>query len=636
MDYKGTELDAFQEHAIHAVEQNKSVVVSAPTGSGKTLIADYIIDRDIKNGIRVIYTAPIKALSNQKFKDFCKLYGEDKVGLLTGDTVRNPNALVLIMTTEIYRNMAIVKDPTLDKVSYVVFDEIHYINDPERGYVWEESIIFSPPTMRMLCLSATIPNADEFARWIEAIKEHPVVLVTHTKRSVPLHVSFYDYALGVTSLKDLQSIVSIPSYEQAMGYRHKPREKHPAPSHVGLVKEIEDKTPCLFFCFSRNGCQVRAKELAEKKLFNPDPRITTLVREHLSKSSPEINKLESTRLLRQILQVGVGFHHAGLLPIMKEIVEDLFSQGLLKVLYTTETFAVGINMPAKTVCFESLRKFDGNQFRFLKSKEFFQIAGRAGRRGIDKEGYAIAMVDRRDFDGQVLAKITRADTEPIRSQFHLSINTVLNLIHRHPPQEIDEILHKSFFTYQKHGAGFKTGTSLRTSFDKCKRTLERLEYVQNSLLTPKGVFGSYIYADEITISEAFATGFYKTLTPHQILVLLGCICFEARDTDEQIQLTKEEHDLLQLIRKHPELVREKRFEKISQVTKLLNPCYEDKSIFEIFAKTPLLEGDVIRFLRQVLDRLSQIQNATEDRELRDVTKHLQGKIKKVLEEVDVI
>ncbi len=636
MDYKGIQLDTFQEHAIHAVEHNKSVVVSAPTGSGKTLIADYIIDRDIKKGIRVIYTAPIKALSNQKFKDFCKMYGEDKVGLLTGDTVKNPDASVLIMTTEIYRNMAIIKDPTLDKVSYVVFDEIHYINDPERGYVWEESIIFSPPTIRMLCLSATIPNADEFARWIETIKEHPVVLVTHSERSVPLQVSFYDHALGITSLRELQSIMSIPSYEEVLGYGYNSREKHPVPSHVELVKELADKTPCLFFCFSRNGCQIRAKELAEKRLFTPDARITTTIREHLAKASPEISKLDTTRLLRQILSFGVGFHHAGLLPVMKEIVEDLFAQGLLKVLYTTETFAVGINMPAKTVCFESLRKFDGSQFRFLHSKEFFQIAGRAGRRGIDKEGYAIAMINRRDFNGKLLEKITKTDTEPIRSQFHLSTNTVLNLIHRHSAQDIEKVLHKSFFTYQKNGANFKKGHSLRASFEKHKHKLERLDYVLAEKLTPKGVFCSRIYSDEILMSEVFATDFYKQLTALQILVLIGCVCFESRDKDEKTTLTHDERLFLELLHKHPILRKEKCFEKISQVTKLINPCYDEQSIFQIFAETQLLEGDVIRFFRQIMDRLSQIQNATQEKELRDITSHVIDKIKKLLEEVDVL
>src|SRR3989344_860822 len=222
MHYKNLLLDKFQEDAIRAIEHNKSVVVSAPTGSGKTLIADYIIDRDFKKGIRVIYTAPIKALSNQKYKEFSRSYGEKNVGIITGDVQKNTDALILIMTTEIYRNMVLSNDPFISQVSYVIFDEIHYINDIERGYVWEESIIFSKPNVRVLCLSATIPNADEFASWIESIKEHEVVVIRHDERPVPLHVNMYDAELGVTTLKNLKDAMEIPAYEKVMHKRFRP------------------------------------------------------------------------------------------------------------------------------------------------------------------------------------------------------------------------------------------------------------------------------------------------------------------------------------------------------------------------------------------------------------------------------
>jgi len=235
MEYKGLTLDKFQEDAIRAIEHNKSVVVSAPTGSGKTLIADYIIDRDFKKGIKVIYTAPIKALSNQKYKEFKRSYGEENVGILTGDTQKNPDALILIMTTEIYRNMVLSNDPFIEGISYVIFDEIHYINDIERGYVWEESIIFSKPKVRVLCLSATIPNAEEFARWIEAIMGHEVVVVKHSERPVPLHVNFYDAELGITTLKNLKDHSEIPNYNKVMGKRI--RQKHKSPSHIELIRK---------------------------------------------------------------------------------------------------------------------------------------------------------------------------------------------------------------------------------------------------------------------------------------------------------------------------------------------------------------------------------------------------------------
>ncbi|MAE12990.1 helicase, partial [Candidatus Woesearchaeota archaeon] len=256
MEYKGFQLDKFQERAIHAIENNRSVIVSAPTGCGKTLIADYIINRDIENNIKVIYTAPIKALSNQKYKEFSEEYGEHNVGLLTGDIVKNAGAPVLIMTTEIYRNMVLINDPLINEISYVVFDEIHYINDPERGYVWEESIIFSKPHVRLLCLSATIPNAKQFANWIRAIAKHEVEVITHSTRLVPLHTSFFDADLGITTLEQIRDLKNVPDYFEIRSGKRR-RKAPPAPSHVKLIEQILDKLPCLFFNFSRASCQLK-------------------------------------------------------------------------------------------------------------------------------------------------------------------------------------------------------------------------------------------------------------------------------------------------------------------------------------------------------------------------------------------
>ncbi|MCK5107631.1 MAG: DEAD/DEAH box helicase, partial [Nanoarchaeota archaeon] len=439
MNYKGFVLDKFQEDSIKAIDNNHSVVVSAPTGSGKTLIADYIINKYIDKDFKVVYTAPIKALSNQKYKEFSKEYGKEKIGLLTGDTVINPNAKILIMTTEIYRNMVLTNDSAVDEVKYVIFDEIHYINDIERGYIWEESIIFSNDHVRFLCLSATIPNADEFAAWINSIQNHVVEVVKHDIRNVPLHKSFFDAELGITTLKAINEIKDIPDYNYVRGrargrkVQRTPRVK--SPSHVELIKQIKDKLPCFFFTFSRKKCQKQAQELFKEHIFQFNKDIIPIIREKLGDKSADINNLESTKILKKTLPYGIAFHHAGLLPIIKELVEELFGMGVIKVLYTTETFAVGINMPAKTVCFEGMRKYDGINFRFLNSKEYFQIAGRAGRRGIDTEGFVYSMLDRRDFDYKYLKKITTKDVDPIQSQFKLSVNTVLNLIKMHQGKE---------------------------------------------------------------------------------------------------------------------------------------------------------------------------------------------------------
>ncbi len=639
MEYKGLQLDKFQEEAIAAIEENKSVIVSAPTGSGKTLIADYIIERDLKKGLQVVYTAPIKALSNQKYKEFTTQYGEGKVGLLTGDAVRNSNAPVLIMTTEIYRNMVLADDPAIRDVSYVIFDEIHYINDVERGYVWEESIIFSPPHIRMLCLSATIPNADEFARWIAKIKGHEVVVVQHTERPVPLHVSFYDSELGLTSLAKFRDFSEIPEYGHAMGRRRaRPRYVRP-PSHIDLIREIKDKLPCIFFTFSRTGCQQNARELAGKKWFEPQAAITTFLRKKLEGAPAGINELQSTKLLRMVLPFGIGFHHAGLLPIMKEIVEELFGQGLIKVLYTTETFAVGINMPAKTVCIESLRKFDGITFRPMNSKEYFQMAGRAGRRGIDTEGFVFVMVDRREFDYAKIKKTVTTDTEPIKSQFRLSINTVLNLVKQHNSKEIDEILGKNFDAFQKHGKDLiQKKTENHYHFQKYCEKLTKLGYLSDGRLTEKGEFASQIYSDEILIGELFATDFHKQLNKYQTLLLIAAVCYEGRERTQFHRKfpTQDAHRLQHFLRNHPYAQKDKRFEEIIDLTAIIQPLYSGENLFEIVKNTSLQEGDVIRLLRQALDRTRQIRNAAKDTKLTSTLHDCQTRVINCLKDVDVV
>ncbi|MDO8643217.1 MAG: DEAD/DEAH box helicase [Candidatus Woesearchaeota archaeon] len=642
MEYKGKILDKFQEDAIAAIEKNHSVVVSAPTGSGKTLIADYIINTDHARGIRVVYTAPIKALSNQKYKEFCADYGEKNVGMLTGDVVKNPDAPILIMTTEIYRNMAIIRDPMLDNVSYVVFDEIHYINDIERGYVWEESVIFSPPEVRFVCLSATIPNADEFAQWIESISKHPVKVIRHEHRSVPLEKKFFDVELGVTTLEHIRDVKDVPDYKHVFGKQRNRRERVPGPSHVDLVSELLEKeqVPCFFFVFSRKKTQEWAHELSKKNWFKINPDIIHRIRVKLENVSPEVKNLESTRLLRHVLPMGIGFHHAGLIPIQKELVEELFGDGLLKILYTTETFAVGINMPAKTVCFESLRKFDGIQFRLLNSKEYFQIAGRAGRRGIDKEGFAYAMVDRREFDYAALKRITLVDTEPIKSQFRLSINTTLNLIKRHSPQEIDLILCKNFYTYQKYKQNFDTTHKgvVHHTFGNLKKKLEKLGYVDGNTLTEKGDFGANIYSEEILTTEIFSTSFYPRLDEYQTLLMVASICYEHRERTQFRQLypSPPYQDLMHKINTDPYLSKEKRFGHLKELTAFVHPCYHGDTIFDILLNTNLQEGDLIRLFRQMMDRMNQIKMATRDMQLRDRMENCQRMVIACLKDIDAV
>ncbi len=643
MKFKNFELDPFQEEAINAIENRQSVVVSAPTGSGKTLIADYIIHKHKDDDKRIIYTAPIKALSNQKFKDFSLEYGEDKVGLMTGDLVINSHAKIIIMTTEIYRNMVVSKDSEIANIAYVIFDEIHYINDIERGYVWEESIIYSPSSLRFLCLSATIPNANEFSRWIQAIKRHPVKTIVSSKRHVPLEHHFYDTELGITSAEKIKEAAGIPDYYKVMGGKKKKRQQArlPEPNHVELIKELGlDKLPALFFSFSRKDCQVKAQELAKINLFPKNHQLLQYMNQKLENAPSEINKLKSTMMLKEVLSQGIAFHHAGLLPIIKEVVEDLFSQGKINVLYTTETFAVGINMPAKTVCFNSLRKYDGYNFRYLNTKEYFQIAGRAGRRGIDTKGYVVSMIYRPMFNYQEIKKITFKDVEPIKSQFRLSVNSVLNLVHLHQPKDIEHILRQSFFSYQKFGDNYDRIPTkvLLSRYYSIIRKLTKLDYIKNGKLTAKGIFSSQIFADEITIGEIFATDFIDQLDEYQILLLIACLVYEPRIRHQFRQAFREDklRDLKKKLGQNFYLSKEDKFENLDLMTTIIYPLFEGKNFFEVVKLTNLLEGDLIRIYSQITDRIGQVRKGTVDYRILSKIENCKGVIDKALEGIYLV
>ncbi len=641
MKFHNFTLDPFQEESINAIEKNNSVVVSAPTGSGKTLIADYIIHKHKNDKKRIIYTAPIKALSNQKYKDFSEEYGADKIGLMTGDIVINPHAKVLIMTTEIYRNMVVSNDEEVKDVAYVIFDEIHYINDRERGYVWEESIIYSPKIVRFLCLSATIPNAQEFADWIKAIKKHNVQTVVATRRNVPLKHQFFDYELGLTTLKKIKEAKEIPQYRNI--YRRKGKRQRfrvPAPNHVELIKELDDKLPCLFFSFSRRDCQEKAKELARSNLFKRDNSLLTFLNNKLKEAPSEISRLESTRILKDTISQGIAFHHAGLLPVLKETIEELFTQGKIRVLYATETFAVGINMPAKTVCFAALRKYDGIEFRPLNTKEYFQIAGRAGRRGIDEIGYVVSMIFRPTFRYNEIKRLTAADVEPIQSQFRLSVNTVLNLIEQKSEEEIEKVLRLSFFSYQKFGEDYSTVPSKKilARYNSICRKLEKYNYIEDYSLTQKGSFSAKVFADEIALGEIFATEMEKSLDEYQILLILAALVYEPRETHKVRQKFKnlELKKLKTILFENEFLHKEKKFLQLEMITTFIKPIYDGKTFFDVLKLTNLLEGDLIRLYAQILDRIGQIKKASPNYDLRRKIENCQGIVEKALEGIYLI
>lgn len=448
--YRGLVLDEFQKEAILEIERGNSVIVAAPTGAGKTLIAEYLIEKHLEAGAAIVFTAPIKAITSQKFRDFRARFG-DLVGILTGDVVINRDAPVLMMTTEIYRNMLLEDSHYVDFVNYVIFDEVHYLSDIERGTVWEESIIFSPEKVRFLCLSATVPNAEEFAAWITRIKGHPARVIRYGTRPVPLtHRIFVPGVNTELSIGEIGQARGLFPQESGKNRRRDTRNRRHT-NHLDLVRHLSVKgeLPAIMFLFSRARCFDYAKEAARVFDFTTSQEKTKIqaIFDGIVKD-PTVRGLERAQKILGFLLRGIGVHNAGLFPSVKEAVEVMFCEHLLKVVYCTETFALGINMPARAVAFDSLEKYDGIDFRFLKTREYFQMAGRAGRRGMDREGFVYSIVDPRVTETDEVVKVIEGEVEPLESQFSLSYNTVLNLVRLKEQEKIDRVLSNNFGQFQ--------------------------------------------------------------------------------------------------------------------------------------------------------------------------------------------
>ncbi len=435
------ELDGFQKDAIATIDKGHSVVVSAPTGSGKTLIAEFAAFKSIATGKRIFYTTPLKALSNQKFHDFQKEYGEDKVGLLTGDTSINRDAPIVVMTTEIFRNMlyGINTEPEfLKNVGYVVLDECHYMNDAQRGTVWEETIIYCPDHIQVIALSATVANADELTRWIDNV-HHNTDLIQTDYRPVPLRFMYFDRD-NLMPLLEQNGKLNKRLGNNLKGNRHKKEKRFFAPNY--LIKEMHkrDMLPAIFFIFSRKDCDLHLKNTRDLSLLTlPEKkRLRELMDEYLQRYP----FLKDNPLIPFIAN-GFASHHAGLLPALKHLVESLFQEGLIKAVFATETLAAGINMPARSTVITKISKRVDEGHRILHANEFHQMAGRAGRRGMDEVGYVVVVSS--PYEGaREAATLAGSKSDPLNSQFTPTYGMVLNLLKTHTLEQSEFLIRKSF------------------------------------------------------------------------------------------------------------------------------------------------------------------------------------------------
>ena len=463
------ELDAFQREAIEKLDRGRGVLVSAPTSSGKTIVAEYAIFRALRDGEKIIYTTPLKALSNQKYHDFVRAYGEAGVGLVTGENTINDDAPVVVMTTEILRNL-IYEDPRrLDLVRYVVLDEVHYIDDFPRGSVWEEIVIQAPPAIKLVGLSATIGNYREIAEWM-AENRGGMETVFHDVRPVELKMWLaINNRLSPLFKEDGgidQRTWSRAAQEEEASYRLGGYRGLPSNDLLHVIEAMRqlDMLPAIYFIFSRRGC----REALQRCSYHELDLTTAAEKEAIDRVMAErlqglkdpdeeslFRRMADARLLRR----GLAEHHAGLLPYHKEMVEELFQRGLIKVVFATETLSLGINMPARAVAVSSFTKFDGVNFSTLTTGELTQLMGRAGRRGIDVIGHGVILKEA-DVEIGTIYEVAMGPTLVVESKFLPSYNMALNLLRVYTPAEAEALMQRSFGQFQKRLAATEAGERL--------------------------------------------------------------------------------------------------------------------------------------------------------------------------------
>lgn len=596
------------------------MLVSAPTGAGKTLIAEAAIGKALSRHERVIYTAPIKALSNQKYRDFRTRFGTEQVGILTGDVSLHPEASILIMTTEIYRNSLFDNRRRIEQTGWIIFDEIHYLDDPERGTVWEEAILFTPPHIRILALSATVPNIDQLAEWIRKIHRRPIAVIKESHRPVPLHFLFQCQGKIMDTMKQLRRQGYLGRDNWRVSRRQLRRGVRPLRARPNRLDHLlshliaRDRLPAIYFVFGRRRAEYNAWEAARFDFLAEEKRdqITKAYQELLLRY--DLQEERSAQEMKNLIKQGIAYHHAGMLPTLKEIIEQLFTSRLIKIIFTTETFALGINMPARTVIFDELEKFYGHRFKHLTTRDFYQMAGRAGRRGMDPQGYVYIRIHPNDIAYPELERILYGKSEPIRSQFNTTYATLLNLF-RELGYGLVEIYPRSFHYFQSRPQRHDEALAL---IQRKLDLLEEMEFLGKEGLTAKGEFAASLFGYELILSELQAAGVLEDLDEVELNVVLSSLVFEPRKGTPPPRL----NSCLEKLKKTTDhfaraIHRREAKYRIFPYTKL--PHFHaarqvehwscGASFEEVMRQSAIDEGELVRHLRMIIQLLRELANA---------------------------
>jgi ATP-dependent RNA helicase HelY len=638
----GVRLDEFQQSACDALDRGSSVLVSAPTGSGKTVVADYAVARAIAQGRKAFYTTPLKALSNQKFAELAASYGSDKTGLLTGDVSHRPEAPILVMTTEVLRNMFFARSPLLAGLGLVVLDEVHYLQDQYRGSVWEEVIVLSPREVVMVCLSATVSNPQELGGWLTSV-HGPTDVITEERRPVELrnHVIVAERGTRqvdlVPVLEDGRPHPRAIALDQqvarmarrARGLRH---SRLVSPRRTEVVEALAERRmlPAIVFIFSRAACDQAASQclLEGIRFTSPEERVQIRSRcEAHTEGLPE----EELRVLgygewSAALEAGIASHHAGLIPAFRETVEDCFEAGLLRVVFATETLSLGINMPARSVVIERLSKVRADGRSSLTSGEYAQLTGRAGRRGIDSVGHAVTV-----WSSHVsvvgLARLATSAAPALTSSFRPTYNLAVNLVKRYPAEQAHYLIDRSFaqFLDSRHHH------ALSRRLDRMLRLLDDWGYVELEAwrLTSRGDLLSRTYHEsDLLVTEALVEKVFDGLDVPTLAAVLSACTFETRAGRWRAEPNppRRAQPALDRLQVFWDRIHLAEHDARLTGTRAPDPGFAEAAwrwargerLERVLERTELAPGDFVRNCKQLVDLLSQISVVAPDPTTREV------------------